>query len=496
LPAIKTSFAIRLRVPVITLVLAATAIPVEVRSFGSEPISFGVGFWDVIANVMIYVAVGIVLAQLGLVRALVGAAMLTTFAELSQSVMMHRTPSGVDLLTNLFGAGLGALIHRRWNFPEPILRINKFRTALAAVAILILFIGIRVRSGATPNARGLTEPGTLEAHWKFDENEGSKAIDSSGHDLTGAFKGNPQRIAGVLGGAAQFDGTNDFIDFGRPGELRLLGSMTISAWIYSVAFPRDDAAIVSSLGDIGFQLDTTIDTGPRTIGFKLINSCDELMARYGASTLNVDRWYHIAGVYDAEAKKLDVYLDGKPDNGPMRGAVSGMQRSSRKAVRGGRRSGLSGYEFAGAIDDLRIYSVALTEPQIAEVMSGGAIELSIPQQSFRGVADRARPEGRFPSATEDCVVYSDPEDSILPAAAGLMGVLVAVILSGIWPSQGSIPPLLTSLFAGSLLLTATTSQLPAYNLVLIPLTSFAGGASVVWSRISNVRTNGGGGKHF
>ena len=35
--------------------------------------------------------------------------------------------------------------------------------------------------------------------------------------------------------------------------------MTISAWINSTAFPRDDAAIVSSHDPLGYQLDTTVD---------------------------------------------------------------------------------------------------------------------------------------------------------------------------------------------------------------------------------------------
>jgi hypothetical protein len=82
--------------------------------------------------------------------------------------------------------------------------------------------------------------------------------------------------------------------------------MTISAWIKSTAWPRDDAAIVSS----GFLLDTTIDEGPRTIGFKLGNSCGALMARYGATPLALNTWYYVAGVYNAKAGTMDVYLNG------------------------------------------------------------------------------------------------------------------------------------------------------------------------------------------
>ncbi len=96
--------------------------------------------------------------------------------------------------------------------------------------------------------------------------------------------------------------------------------MTITAWIYSISFPRDDAAIVSNTPS--YQLDTTVDTGPRTIGFKLGDPCENLMARYGSTELVRNTWYHVAGVYDADARTLDVYLNGRLDNGPLQGTVA------------------------------------------------------------------------------------------------------------------------------------------------------------------------------
>ena len=64
-----------------------------------------------------------------------------------------------------------------------------------------------------------------------------------------------------------------------------------------------------------------MDTGPRTIGFKLDGPCGNFMARYGATALVPDTWYHVAGVYDADTRTLDVYLNGHIDNGPLIGPV-------------------------------------------------------------------------------------------------------------------------------------------------------------------------------
>jgi hypothetical protein len=147
--------------------------------------------------------------------------------------------------------------------------------------------------------------------------------------------------------------------------------MTISAWIYSTAFLVDDAAVVSkrTTGELGFQLDTTVDKGPRTIGFKLTNSSGGQMFRYGVTALQTNTWYFITGVYDATAQTLHVYLNGQLDDGVLQGTVTATQQNSTANVNIGQRPGISGYSFAGRIDDVRIYSRALTQAEIQTDMN-------------------------------------------------------------------------------------------------------------------------------
>ena len=126
--------------------------------------------------------------------------------------------------------------------------------------------------------------------YAFNERHGTTASDASGHGLDGRLlvNGPTFTTAGKYSNAVALDGINDYVNLGNPTALQLTGSMTVSAWIYSSAFPADDAAIVSKRGGgplIGFQLDTTVDQGPRTIGFKLTNSSGGQMVRYGATTL-------------------------------------------------------------------------------------------------------------------------------------------------------------------------------------------------------------------
>jgi hypothetical protein len=128
-------------------------------------------------------------------------------------------------------------------------------------------------SGDPSNPRGDTSPGRLEAYWKIDGNHGLVALDSSGHGLNGHFKNNPVRVSGEIGNANLLHGPRDYIDIGHSTALRLSGNMTISAWINPTSFPVDDAAIVSQLQDgFGYQLDTTVDRGPRTVSVRLTPS--------------------------------------------------------------------------------------------------------------------------------------------------------------------------------------------------------------------------------
>jgi hypothetical protein len=486
---------ISLRAPVITIVLAATAIPIELRPLGRAALSYQiwasdvVGFVsDVVMNVGAYVLVGIVLAGLGQWWAVLVATSMATFAESAQFVMMHRDPSAIDVASDVIGATLGTMASTRWRIQSTDLRFPRWGALIAATLVILLVLGVWATSGYVPNARGAASPGILEAHWKLDERGGRVAFDSSGHGLDGKFRREPKRIAGVIGGAVTLDGKTDYVDFGHSSALRLVGSLTVSAWINSASFPVDDAAIVSNftissdLNGAGYQLDTTIDKGPRTIGFKLANACGALMARYGMSPLVIDTWYHVAGVYDAAAQTLDVYLNGQLDNGFLHGQISGRQKSSREAVYVCRRSDVAGFEFAGSIDDVRIYSRALTKAEIAADMRGEDVEGVVGQRATEGGVDGVHRLDRAEYVRPACSVSSDHEDALLPGLAAAVGVLTAVAYVAIWPSAGPLRCLLVSLAAGLILLSVTPPTLPSLNLWLLPLTSLAGGTSVAVSR--------------
>jgi glycopeptide antibiotics resistance protein len=465
---------ISLRIPIIVMVLAAIAVPIELRPLGRAVFSFDFDALDCFSNVAGFVPVGIVLGESGLLRGVILAAMMSIFAETGQLIMMHRDPSVMDVIANTVGASLGVVIARHWQLRSLSFKAGRATSLLAVALSIVIIWGAGATSSHAINDRGVTSPGDLEASWKFDEMAHRVASDSSGHDLYGSFRNDPELVPGVRGSAIKLDGERNYVDFGHPSSLQLRGSMTISAWIQSTSYPKDDAVIVSQLlggPDYfeGFQLDTTIDRGPRTIGFKLSNKRDELMARYGATPLALNTWYHVAGVYDADARTLDVYLNGKLDNGFLLGAATGSQHSSRGNVRVGSRSDSKEFNFAGLIDEVHIYSFPLKSSDIAADMSGEKI--SRPVRSFANHKNLRDPHA----------VISDSEDTRLPVAVAALGVFLTIACIGLWPSAGRLFGPVFGFAAGLFVYSTKVAILPSFNLWLFPIVALTGSASIVVS---------------
>ena len=133
--------------------------------------------------------------------------------------------------------------------------------------------------------------------------------------------------------------------------------------------PPDDGQIVARSDDsAGWQLKTSPDTGPRTFSVAVSGAINSNTLRYSTSTVSLNTWYHVAGVYNASTRALDIYVNGVLDNGVLRGTIPSQQvLPAGVNVNVGRRTG--GYYFGGRIDELRIYNRALSAADIQSDMN-------------------------------------------------------------------------------------------------------------------------------
>jgi hypothetical protein len=206
----------------------------------------------------------------------------------------------------------------------------------------------------------------LIAGYSFNAGSGTTATDSSPNGITGTLSGATWTTAGQYGNALSFNGTTSYVNLGTPAALSGTGSMTWAAWVYATANPGDDGQIIAKgSGNNGWEFKTSPDTGPHTFAIGIRGSSGGFVQRFSSTTRSLNTWYHVAAVYNATARTLDIYVNGVLNNGVLSGNVPAGRTVPNVAVNIGRRSG--GFYFNGVIDDLRVYSRALTPAEIQTV---------------------------------------------------------------------------------------------------------------------------------
>jgi hypothetical protein len=209
-------------------------------------------------------------------------------------------------------------------------------------------------------------------HWRFDEGEGDTAYDSAG-DHDGTVYG-AQWTEGMIDGALDFDGHNDYVDFGDIDELEFGDEdFSVSFW-FNTAGPHDDGGgggkIVSKYNyGTGRQWAFTQKqfyegriywyTSPD-------GSTREDLISEGSEYEN--EWVHVVGVREGATKLL--YIDCVLDNtGPTDGVITG---KSTKVLVGAFQDPSHTFNFFnGKIDDVRVYNRALSAEEIEEFCVGG-----------------------------------------------------------------------------------------------------------------------------
>ncbi len=204
--------------------------------------------------------------------------------------------------------------------------------------------------------------------YKFDDGNGMTAADSSGAANPGTLTNSPTWSDGHTGtGGLSFDGTDDFVT-GSGGAVNTGNSFTVAAWVTLTDTTLHRTILTQDGTNIsGFFLQYKPVENRWVIRVRDSDSTSATFAQVlSPSAPALNRWTHLAAVYDDAADELRLYIDGTlvgtaaktvdwSSTGPL---IVG-------AARWGAGTRVDHHE--GQIDDVRTYRRALSGTEIAAV---------------------------------------------------------------------------------------------------------------------------------
>ena len=208
--------------------------------------------------------------------------------------------------------------------------------------------------------------GEMVGWWKFDRVEGGTVIDSSGSGLDGKLVGDAHIISdSIRGNVLSLDGDGDYVNYGNNPAFDITNSITITAWIKVDTFDKGWQAVVTK-GDTAWRLQRERETDALQFACTGIDvPGDAYGSVKGKRNVNDGKWHHISGVYDVT--KMYQYVDGELD---VSASATGSIDTNGWEVLIGENSQWPGREWNGLIDDVRIYSYALSEAEIKALYAG------------------------------------------------------------------------------------------------------------------------------
>jgi len=214
----------------------------------------------------------------------------------------------------------------------------------------------------------------LVAHWRLDESSGDVAQDSTGGHH-GTLHGNPawQPDGGRIGGALLFDGVDDYIDCGNLGELDTANEITVAAWVKVREFDKPWQAIVTKGNNFWrIQRDAERDCAEFACCGPGAGRDHWLRNALGDVNINDGQWHHVAGTFDG--LQMCLYVDGRLDKSTPVLVAPGTMGITQFPVTIGENAEAKGRTWHGLIDDVRIYSYALTLEEIEAVCASSDSE--------------------------------------------------------------------------------------------------------------------------
>jgi len=208
--------------------------------------------------------------------------------------------------------------------------------------------------------------GELVAHWEFDEVKNEEILDSSKNNLHGKLVGDAHLVSDPeRGSVLSLDGDGDYVDCGNKSTFHINGSITLAVWVKAkVSESAWQDAITCWSWWIGR------DPNESQVGFggaftTEANKRVRWVSSEGNINLDDGGWHHVVGISDGIS--IYTYVDGILEDFESPGGkllikdypvyIGGAPEEPEK-------------HWNGLIDDVRIYSYALSPEEVKMLYKG------------------------------------------------------------------------------------------------------------------------------
>ena len=241
------------------------------------------------------------------------------------------------------------------------------------VGVAAASVGTLVVQAAPPC---MPVPPGLVAWWPGEADANDLAGTNNGALLGGAAAG----VAGMVGQAFSFDGTNSVIQIPDSPQLDP-ANLTVEAWVLFSALDSDGAGgsppgqqyIIFKQNSLNGYLESYSLSKARTDGgdvfsFSVSSAAGDVLSLQSATLVTTGVWYHVAGVRDSNSTQL--YVNGQLES--QTNASFPQDYGTNAFFFGSSGQASWDHKFAGLLDEVSLYGRALGTNEIAAIYAAGA----------------------------------------------------------------------------------------------------------------------------
>lgn len=207
----------------------------------------------------------------------------------------------------------------------------------------------------------------LVGWWRFNEGTGTNAFDLSGNGNTGTLSGStlPVWTNGVFGGALYVTTTHSYVLVNSSSSLDITNDITVSCWVKGGSQSGAKGIVTKDGGSVqGWMLFWV--SGKCQFDARAASSYNSS----GASTNGIDTGTYHMVTGERTGSMLSIWIDGVLSKQTDSGHTQSIAADGTSIHIGDYNSGTTD-QLTGSIDDVRIYSRALSATEVLNLYCQG-----------------------------------------------------------------------------------------------------------------------------